>query len=115
MGWLLKKVFKENNALEIAIGRLGGDEFAVYIGCKKGNQQQTILYLMDNILDEFDLEFTKEKKTLPLSLSGGLVMEEGNEESYSKLYMKADSALYKAKESGKHQYNVYKEDDADEV
>ncbi|MDO4189905.1 MAG: GGDEF domain-containing protein [Lachnospiraceae bacterium] len=114
MGKLLSNHFIESEEIKPIIGRIGGDEFTVFISLNNENSENSVTDLMQKLLESFLTEFAKERETIPLSLSGGVAFYNEELSSYQKLYMAADSALYKSKENGKNQFTVYKGEDSNE-
>jgi len=107
MGRLLINHFSESDSIKPVIGRLGGDEFTVFVRFASIEETDTVLNLMNKLLEDFLKEFAKERESIPLSLSGGVAYGNDKLNDYQNLYMAADTALYKAKGSGKNQFVVY--------
>jgi len=114
MGRMLDGALTQNSEYEATVGRLGGDEFAAYIRFNSIENGADVTKIMDGILELFSTTFAEEKDKLPISLSAGVAMFSQVGEDYICLYNAADNALYKAKQSGKNQYCVYEEDNANE-
>lgn len=85
------------------IGRYGGDEFIAFMPVYRNDAEISILG--DNLCRRMDMNFEKSGKTVHISVSVGIATSEGVKE-YSELYMKADKALYYAKENGRNQYKL---------
>ncbi len=81
------------------VGRIGGDEFCVYIPNATTIEEVILKYeaLVERMEDNVG--------SLKASLSGGLTeVKEG--EAFEEFFQRADSSLYKAKQSGKNQLVV---------
>lgn len=85
------------------IGRYGGDEFIAFMPVYRNDAEITILG--ENLCRRMDMDFEKSGKSVHISVSVGIATSEGVTE-YSELYMKADKALYYAKENGRNQYKL---------
>ena len=102
---LLKKVSKiisENFRQVDCVSRVGGDEFMVFM--PKLSKTQDVYNKIQNLLNNFPLIVKGDGETepVPVTLSIGVVFSKENEaDTYSKLYENADTAMYKAKNSGK--------------
>lgn len=113
MGYLLSGVFYK----DMLIGRIGGDEFALFRMIDSSDAEQMtkesvekmICSQLDNLVEYFSDEFTKEMESCDISLSAGICVEQNDNESFESLYHKADAALYVSKRSGKSQYTIYQE------
>lgn len=114
MGKLLSNHFVKTEEIEPLVGRIGGDEFTVFIKLKKDGSEDIVIDLMSKLQEVFLNEFAKERETIPISLSGGIAFYSEELSTYQKLYIAADSALYKSKENGKNQFTVYKSEDLNE-
>lgn len=114
MGKLLTNFFNNFEESKAYIGRIGGDEFTVFIDLNSENCESIVVERLNKLRDLFLTEFAKERESIPLSLSGGVAFYSEELSSYQKLYLAADAALYKSKGSGKNQFTVYKNEDANE-
>ena len=97
------------------VGRMGGDEFIAF--CKDVHDDEVIAKKAEYINEELlksAYEFMGEDMTIPLGTSVGAVFapEEGTD--FLTLYTKADKALYKVKQNGKHGYFVFREEREEE-
>ena len=89
-------------------GRMGGDEFIVF--CRDIRDEEIIADKARRINESLltsAREFMGEDMNIPLGASIGAVAvpEEGTE--FSELYRKADKALYRVKQNGKHGYAFF--------
>lgn len=112
VGKLLRRLFDS----QTIIGRLGGDEFALFTECYDIEKNEVIRAAEEQIsqvLDEFLKEFAVEREQCGISLSAGLFITEAKEISFETLYKKADSALYRSKQSGKSRYTLDIDTDSD--
>lgn len=108
MGHLLKEHFVETESIKPVIGRIGGDEFTVFLKFRSEEDRELVVEMMNKLLEIFTVEFSKERETIPLSISAGVAFNDDTLTDYQKLYTAADSALYIAKENGKNQVRIYK-------
>lgn len=114
LGTLLRNNFHSDS---IMVGRMGGDEFAILYffnaegenveELEKKKTRNRINYLMD----EFALEFAKEKEKINVSLSIGMASTYEVEKEFDALYKAADEALYLSKNNGKNRYTFYTKKD----
>ena len=98
LGQQLRSMFR---AMDV-VGRFGGDEFMVFM--PKLSKTQDVYNKIQNLLNNFPLIVKGDGETepVPVTLSIGVVFSKENEaDTYSKLYENADTAMYKAKNSGK--------------
>lgn len=96
----LQKVFKK----DAIISRFGGDEFIVYI-----EQIDTIESLHDKakeLCSSMDTVVQYNNNTCKVSISMGIAIDNRNIR-YEDLLDHADKELYKSKENGRNQYNIY--------
>lgn len=102
---LLKKVSKiisDNFRKVDCVSRVGGDEFMVFM--PKLSKPQSVYNKIQKLLNNFPLIVNGDGETepVPVTLSIGVAFSKENEaDTYSKLYEYADTAMYRAKNSGK--------------
>ncbi len=90
------------------VGRIGGDEFAVYL-CSIPSMElatqkvESVSALIRALPEKMGLETT-------VSISIGITRIEPTDKSFRDVFERADRALYHAKQMGKDQYAIYKED-----
>ncbi len=85
--------------------RLGGDEFTIIF--TGGNSLSEICDKAERIVRDFNETFQVYGNDLHLSTSIGIVMGEEDTVSSDEFLKKADTALYKAKSSGRSRWVVY--------
>ena len=96
---ILKKVFRDSDY----IARIGGDEFVVFLGNISN----------ENIVEEKAKLIIKEIKEIPIKnnhivgCSVGVAYSNNND-NYNSLFVKADNAMYEAKNAGKNTYRIKK-------
>ena len=83
--------------------RLGGDEFLLFL---KGVTKEDAEIRVRKILNEFNHKKNAFPETAPASLSAGLVMCTPSD-TYTKVFRKADKALYSVKQKGKNDLSFY--------
>ncbi|WP_367565990.1 EAL domain-containing protein [Lacrimispora sp.] len=90
---------------ENLVARFGGDEFLILI--RNYNDLKEVEALCQSILRIFNSPFSLMKKSVYLSVSIGVVYCFESGQTASDVLRNADTALNKAKESGKNQYCIY--------
>ncbi len=91
---------------EAHLGRYGGDEFIALF--TDYNTVDDVKAAADTLCRKMRVDFSNAGKTVKLSVSIGIATTEGVS-GYSELYMKADRALYFAKENGRDQFKLESE------
>ena len=108
---LLKEVASriKNCVREIdTVARLGGDEFIVVL--EQIKDIDVVKPLAKRILDELLREFKIDGHKLFISVSIGISIFPRDGQSSGELIKHSDSAMYKAKEQGRNNYQFYKEE-----
>ena len=90
-------------------GRMGGDEFIIF--CQDTREDSAVAdktRQINEMLLASAKEYMGEDMNIPLGASVGAipVPEEGTD--FAELYQKADRALYRVKQNGKHGWSVYR-------
>lgn len=99
IGELLREIFRDSDL----IGRVGGDEFVVY------SEHRDIEERASKLLCAIS-EFIPEEGQR-ISVSIGIAASTGkNGEGYRELFVRADRAMYRAKQDGKNRIAFYEED-----
>ena len=108
---LIKKIIRSSDLA----GRMGGDEFIAF--CQNVHDESIIAektkYLNEQLLASAK-KFMGEDMSIPLGTSIGAVFAPNEGTDFQNLYHKADQALYKVKQNGKHGYAFYGETHYDE-
>ena len=108
---LIKKVIRSSDLA----GRMGGDEFIAF--CQNVHDESIIAqktkYLNEQLVASAK-EYMGDDMSIPLGTSIGAVFAPNEGTDFSTLYNKADQALYKVKQNGKHGYAFYGETHSDE-
>lgn len=102
---LLTQTFRSNDI----VSRMGGDEFAVFI--PQTRSKEGIIKRLRDVCERSVMNFDNYGKTVTISCSLGVVFAPESGQDFQTLYVKADEALYTAKNGGKHQFCVYREDE----
>ncbi|MEG1072813.1 MAG: diguanylate cyclase [Oscillospiraceae bacterium] len=92
------------------VGRMGGDEFAILM--HNVVDTSSVLKKAAELSGVFRQTYVGEKTDYKISCSMGIIMIDHNHDSFETLYRKADAALYQAKQNGKDQFVLYREEDA---
>lgn len=108
----ISEIIKAEFCKDDVVGRIGGDEYLVLMSNissteeaeKRAADLVSSLQMNCNIGDE----------QVTLSSSVGVAIH-NERESYDSLYLRADKALYRAKNAGRNRYNIsYKDEEKDE-
>ena len=100
MASTINKVFKEANEFTF---RIGGDELSVLIENNDNISEEDVIKKCEQITKKVN---TEGKQIPEITLSIGIA--KGTEtDTTDTLFKKADKALYKAKNTGRHNISVY--------
>ena len=112
-------ILKEALGEESIIGRIGGDEFVAFApDFQRENKIRKISVDMNAQLVRSSKCLMGEEMEIPIGISIGAVFSPGHGADYNEVIKKADKALYKVKENGKHGYALYdsdSEEDSEEI
>lgn len=95
----LKQTFIEDEM----IGRIGGDEFVVFIG---NIEDDDVIKKADMIINSVNRTYKIGEDYIPVTVSIGIAISPDDGNTYEKLLIKADEALYIAKNKGKFRYQI---------
>ena len=98
----LKKMFQATDIL----GRYGGDEFVVFLKGFEGGREQ-LEKKLHSVLREISSQKIIEQNDLKVSCTIGAAFATAETKGFETLFMRADKALYQAKQSGKNTYLFY--------
>ena len=87
--------------------RLGGDEFLIFMCLESPEEAEEKI---KKLTDDFEEKKTKDPRLTAASLSAGMVMSSPSD-TYTRVFNKADKALYHIKQNGKNGYSFYDETD----
>ncbi len=90
------------------VARLGGDEFVIIVNQVKA--YKTIRCVADNVLHSFDKEILIEGNKCDISVSIGISVFGVDANNEDTLLQHADTAMYRAKEKGKNNYQFFAPD-----
>ncbi len=97
------------------VGRMGGDEFTAFsFYLKSKDDIARFAEDLNSALLTDAKRILGNDMDIPLGASIGVVYLDGNGEDYYEALKKADKALYKTKDNGKHGYSIYDNDTLDE-
>lgn len=99
----LKKCIRESDI----ISRQGGDEFLIIL--TDIEVVNNIITITEKLLQEFEKPFLINNQPFSTSASIGIATYPANGDNFELLLKNADTAMYKAKESGKNTYCFYTE------
>ena len=102
---LLRSMMRQHDTL----ARLGGDEFGVLLSNCTLTAAYRIASSMLEAMQEY--RFLWQEKTFVVGVSIGMVTITTHTESIDKLFSRADSACYAAKDAGRNRIHFYAEDD----
>jgi len=92
------------------LARLGGDEFAILMEhCSLNNAQRLANTLLKTVQD---FQFSWEGNTFKIGVSIGLVAIKEDMTNLTEVLKEADASCYMAKDAGRNQIHVYKQEDA---
>jgi diguanylate cyclase (GGDEF)-like protein len=97
----LKQLMRESDT----IGRLGGDEFTILL--KGVKSAQNIIKVAEKVLHGLAKPYVFDGHTLPLTASIGVSIYPHDGEDIETLIKKADYAMYRAKSSGKNNFQLF--------
>ncbi|WP_220812546.1 phosphodiesterase DibA [Pseudomonas paralcaligenes] len=95
-------------APQLTLARLGGDEFGLLSDDCAGAEQASLL--AQHLLDELAQPFMIDGQTLFISASIGISLFPEDGDSVEQLMRNADSALFRAKSSGRQTFAFYSQD-----
>ena len=87
------------------LARLGGDEFTILL--EKITEANDAVEIAKKILEEFAVPFEINNRNLTISVSIGIVIGTEKYNQAIDLLRDADTALYRAKESGRARYEIF--------
>lgn len=87
------------------VARLGGDEFVLL--CEDVGGDADVEHIADRIVRVLAAAYHEPGLTVRLSASVGAVMSDDPQTSASELLRSADSAMYRAKDGGRNQFQVF--------
>ena len=87
--------------------RIGGDEFIVLLTDVK--KEEDVTAVAQKIIDNLNIEFKVSKQKLHIGASIGISMFPEDSNNLDTFISNADEAMYRAKESGKNKFVLYKE------
>jgi diguanylate cyclase (GGDEF)-like protein len=89
----------------VKVSRFGGDEFMIYFD--NVDDESHLKLMLDRIFAEMQGEVDVAGHALRIQASGGAVLGKVRESDVDAMIVKADLALYKAKESGKNSWHLF--------
>ncbi len=89
---------------QIAVSRFGGDEFVLFVD--KIRNEDELVELLTRIVDQLSGEVDVSGHMLRMQFSSGAVLANVDTE-VDAMFVKADLALYKAKDDGKHGWCIF--------
>ena len=104
VGATLRRMFRADDI----IGRIGGDEFMVLLKDIPGTEP--LKERCESILESMNILLKNLAPDLPVSCSIGAALFPVHGRHYNELFLKADEALYQAKNQGKNQFRIYDAD-----
>lgn len=89
----------------VKVSRFGGDEFMIYFD--KVEDESHLAEMLDGIFAEMQGDVDVAGHALRIQASGGAVLGRAGGSDVDAMIVKADLALYKAKESGKNSWHLF--------
>lgn len=102
----LTKYLRKNDI----VARMGGDEFVILIEAPLADHQQVIRKISNTIVNEISEPFNIDGRILNTTTSIGVSIYPNDSSSFEELIKNADTAMYKAKESGKNAVHFFSKD-----
>jgi len=93
------------SASDIKVSRFGGDEFMVYFDAVSGRDE--FVHRLDDLFERVQGEVDVAGHALRIQVSAGAVLSRPSEDDVDQMIVKADLALYKAKELGKNGWRLF--------
>lgn len=109
----ISKRLKSSLEVYETLARFNGDEFSIFI--ENITQIEDIIQIINRIKKIFEIPFNADNHTIHISSSYGISIFPDDGESADDLLKNADTAMYKAKESGRNTYQLYDDNMRDEV
>lgn len=97
----LKNCIREGDT----VARLGGDEFIVILDAMAAPDHTYLI--AEKILDALSKPFSLQEREIFITASIGIAVYPDDGENYETLVRNADIAMYRAKEEGKNNYQIY--------
>ncbi|RUO34625.1 putative bifunctional diguanylate cyclase/phosphodiesterase [Aliidiomarina soli] len=107
---LLKRVATRLNKIapkHACLARMGGDEYVLAIACL--NDPEELENYARQVLSALDTHFYVDDYEMFISASIGIALSQPEIDTPESLIRNADTALYRAKESGRNSYHLYSE------
>lgn len=104
VGDRLKKLLRTNDF----VARLGGDEFVLCM--VKYSSGDDIILMAERVMESFSKPFLIQNETIHASVSVGIAMYHGEDDTSDALLQRADLALYRAKSMGRANYQFYSQE-----
>lgn len=102
------EVLSESVRAEDTVARIGGDEFLLVLG-DIGNPDN-VAYVVEKLLKKINSKVTLDGQDVRVSASMGVAVYPTDGEDRSTLVRNADAAMYRAKSSGKMNFQFYTEE-----
>lgn len=93
--------------------RLAGDEFSLVLTDVTGPKGVEVV--VERLLESLEKVFAIDKLRLSVNVSVGIAMTGVDGDSFERLLMNADAAMYRAKREGKKRYQFFNEDIANTI
>ncbi|WP_331344212.1 diguanylate cyclase domain-containing protein [Cellvibrio sp. UBA7661] len=97
--------FKQSLRVNDIVGRLGGDEFVILL--PETNNRDAVAKIAEKILQAAREEVYIEEQACHISASIGISLYPNDASDEKSLMKQADSAMYRAKQQGKNNYQFY--------
>ena len=105
------EILKHNTRDEDVISRIGGDEFLGFFG--NVSSENAVKSMTDRLNEQIlnkCVELMGDEFDIPIGISVGAAFVPKHTRDYATLFKCADTAMYRAKDSGKHGAQIYNEE-----
>ena len=104
----LSNVVRHNVRTDDVVSRIGGDEFMIFFpGLSKEGAVASLTERLNQQLTNAAIALMGPDHGIPLGISTGVAFTPSHAKDYDTAFHYADTALYRAKNNGKHGYAIY--------
>ncbi len=109
------EIVRNNTREKDVVSRIGGDEFiAFFMDVVDEKSVSALCERLNRQFDERALMLLGKEHGVPLGISIGVAFAPEHERTYRILFSYADSAMYRAKQTGRHTFEIYRAEAGDD-